>query len=150
MRTLAGLGLGPRQRHLICCGAPLSWFLVRIPVDLCFIWFVYCIIGLWFQRDQCIVQIDIFKKYHCDTWFLSRPPMKVQIVILIIEVFIIEVLNLRQGNIPSIVMIWMLALWAGLHTASISLCFMTKHCKKNRRKRYSFIYNFVWQKRQKS
>jgi len=33
-------------------------------------------------------------------------------------------------------------------TASISQCFMTKHCKKNRRKRYSFIYNFVGQKGQ--
>ena len=50
-----------------------------------------------------------------------------------------------------LVLLWSCALTTSLpsrYTASISPCFMTKHCKKNRRKRYSFIYNFVWQKRQ--
>ena len=47
--------------------------------------------------------------------FLSRPRMKVQIVILIINIFIVEVPNLRRGDIAGVVVIRMLALRAGPH-----------------------------------
>ena len=53
--------------------------------------------------------------YHHDTRFLSRPRTKVQIVILIINIFIVEVPNLRQGDIASVIVIRMLVLRAGPH-----------------------------------
>ena len=47
--------------------------------------------------------------------FLSRPRTKVQIVILIINIFIVEVPNLRRGDIAGVIVIRMLVLRAGPH-----------------------------------